>query len=50
MDSIIGLAMFYSWGHAIFIHYKAPTDRTTYEKVVSIIAMVAFGLFVIGAL
>ena len=42
---VIGLAMLYSTGHFLVLQFgKAYKDRTTYEKVVTIAAIVFIGL------
>jgi hypothetical protein len=49
--TILGLAMFYSWGHFAFIqHSKTYKDRTTYEKVITWFAFATFGLYLLGSL
>ena len=47
---IVGLAMFYSWIHFGSIQHKSNwSERTQYEKAVSVFALVVFALFVVGA-
>ncbi len=51
METIIGLAMFYSWIHLAFIqHTKAYIERTDYEKIVTWVAIGSLVLFIIGSL
>ena len=50
MNAILGIIMIYSFVHMIVIYYKAPADRTTYEKIVSIVGIVSAGLLFIAAM
>lgn len=51
IDTIIGLGMMYSWVHFLVIAFTtAPKDRTKYEKTISIIAVVFFGLYLFGSM
>jgi len=46
---IIGLSIFYSWIHLLFIqHTKVYKKRTQYERVVTWYAITTFILFVYG--
>jgi hypothetical protein len=48
---IVGIAMYYSWGHfAVIQHSKVWKKRTPYQKGVTITALVFLALFVIGTL
>lgn len=47
---LVGLGMFYSWVHAIVIINKRLKSPTSYEKLVLLVALVAFILFTIGVL
>jgi hypothetical protein len=45
-----GLAMIYSWIHFFVFSWTKPyTKRTDYEKVVTWVAMISWGLYVIGS-
>ena len=47
---ILGLIMFYSWGHFLFVqHTTEYKKRTTYEKVITWSAMGFFILYLIGS-
>lgn len=48
MMTILGLIMFYVWIHTIVICFKKLENLTNYEKGVSIAALVAFTLVLIG--
>lgn len=48
MLAILGIIILYTTGHMFFIHYKAPAERTQYEKIISIVAIVAITLVYIG--
>jgi hypothetical protein len=48
MELILGIIIIYTWVHAVIVFFKEPKKRTTYEKVVSAVALVAFALFVMG--
>ncbi len=49
--AIAGLIMIYSTGHFLFIqHKKANKDRTSYEKVVSVVAIVSIVLLYLGVM
>jgi hypothetical protein len=49
MTVILGLIMIYAWVHAIVLVFQVMYKRlSTYEKVVTIVAMVAFFLYVLG--
>ena len=46
---LIGIYMFYTWGHFAYISFKTIyADRSTYEKVVTWIAIVTLSLYIIG--
>ena len=48
---IIGISMFYSWVHFLFIqHNKTYKKRTDYERVITWYAIVMFVFFTIGSL
>ena len=48
--SIVGLVAFYAWGHTVFICFKKIKGITSYETVVSIVALITFVLYLIGNL
>ena len=50
MEAILGLAMFYSWIHTIFIFNKEKSVRTSYENGVVIFAITFLALFIIGTI
>jgi len=46
---LIGIYMFYTWGHFGYMNFKTIyADRTKYEKVVTWIAIVTLSLYIIG--
>jgi len=47
---ILGLIMTYATIHMLFIHYKNPSERTQYEKAVSIAGIVSIALVFIGVI
>lgn len=49
MDAILGLIMIYAIGHFFAIQYKKDfNSRTTYEAVVTWVAMISIGLLLWG--
>lgn len=51
MTALLGIIMMYSWVHLIVIVFqRAYTKSTGYEKVVTIVAIVSFALYVLGTL
>lgn len=51
MTTLIGLIMFYTWGHLvvmIFRDFYKKMDK--YEKAISVIAVVSFFLYVLGTI
>lgn len=48
MDTILGLAIIYSIIHLGFLQVKSYSDRTTYEKAVTIAAFSGVALILIG--
>lgn len=50
MYLILGLAMFYAWGHATYIIFKKIVGLTDYERVVSVVAFIGFILYLMGTL
>ena len=48
---LIGIYMMYSWGHFAYISFKKIyADRTTYERIVTWIAIITLVLYVIGTI
>lgn len=47
---IFGVAMLYSWIHAIVIISRNLKETTDYQKVVLWFAVIGFGLYVLGTL
>jgi cytochrome c biogenesis factor len=51
MLTIIGIVMFYSWIHFVFIqHTKVHAKRSQYEKIVTWFAITTFVLYLLGTL
>ena len=48
---LVGLLMFYAWGHFLVIQFlRNWNDRNGYEKFISITAIVLFILYLFGTL
>lgn len=50
METILGLAMLYSWGHLVYLNWTKLKDLTSYEKGVAVFAWIGFILYLIGTL
>lgn len=50
MESLIGLIMFYAWGHSLVLIFTRVKLETPYEKAVMIAGLVGIVLFVMGSL
>lgn len=51
MMAILGLVMLYSWGHLIYLIFDLAFKKmSSYEKTVTIVALVSFFFFVLGSL
>lgn len=49
--TIIGLTMFYSWIHIVYLTFtKKYSERTLYEKMVTIYGFIMLVLYIIGTL
>lgn len=49
-ETILGLLMFYTWGHTAVLMVKYMKKMSTYETAVTIIAVMGFALYVIGTI
>lgn len=50
MFALLGLAMVYSWVHAIIIVANKTSDTTKYEKFILIASLVMIVFYIIGSL
>ena len=50
MIEILGIVMIYSWVHALVIIFNKLKGLTQYETIVSIVALTAFILLVVGTM
>ena len=50
METILGLIMIYSWVHSVVIVIQKTKHTTQYEKVVLIVSLVSFMLYVLGTI